>query len=126
MGLYLPSTEVTVSKFGIELAAKIPTGEIDFVPVADFILVEPIEKGQTRGGIALPEGVDPDPPKAKVLRVGPGRVSEMGARIPMPVAEGDVVYALAAGTTVPINLGGRKCVILRARDLIGIEAKKAE
>ena len=112
-----------MSKLDLSKAATIP-GDVDLRPLSDFVLLEPIEKGQTAGGIALPAGVDPEPPKAKVLKVGPGRVSEMGTLIPMPVAEGDVVYALAINqNAIGMTLKGRKCVLIRARDLICAEEK---
>jgi chaperonin GroES len=54
-----------------------------------------------------------------VLAVGPGKYSDNGDLIPMPVKEGDVVvFAKYAGTE--LKLDGEDYLVLRLTDLIGV------
>lgn len=94
--------------------------DVNFQPQADYILFDPIPQNMTEGGIALPEGANPDPPKARIVKAGPGRYSEEGVLMPMNVAEGDVVYMMFAyQQPAKITLGGKEYGIARARDVIG-------
>lgn len=94
---------------------------IKFRPFLDWVLVEPIARKATDGGIALPDGSDPDPPRGRVVKCGPGRVTETGAPIEMPVKVGDEVYMMGASPIQPIELSfcHRKFILVRGRDLIG-------
>jgi co-chaperonin GroES (HSP10) len=94
---------------------------IKFRPFSDWVLVEPIERRSTEGGIALPDGSDPDPPRGRVVKCGQGRQTETGEKIPMPVEVGDEVYMMGASPIQPIELSfcRRKFILVRARDLIG-------
>ena len=50
---------------------------------------------------ALPISAKEKPQEGKVLAVGPGRVDDSGKRIPVDVAEGDVViYSKYGGTEI--------------------------
>lgn len=63
-------------------------------PLANNLLVEPIEDQQvTAGGIVLPDTAKEKPQKGKILAVGPGKVNNDGKRIP-------VDGALKVGATV--------------------------
>lgn len=95
--------------------------EIDFEPVFDFLLIEPIKPGTTAGGLALPEGVETGPMKGVVVRAGPGRINELGTLTPMPVAEGDVVYCCftLGGQPPELTFGKRHLLVVPARHLIG-------
>ena len=75
---------------------------LDLQPMADRILVKPIEKEQvTKGGIFLPDTAKEKPQEGKVVAAGPGRLSEEGKRIEMDVKVGDtVVYTKNAGTEI--------------------------
>lgn len=95
--------------------------EVKFTPLFDFVLIEPIPKGTTEGGLALPAGADPDPPKGKVVKVGPGRMTEEGAFIEPTVHPGDVVYLhFAYSKPISFTVGGKDYMIARCRDLIGL------
>lgn len=97
---------------------------IEFDPVNDYVLIDPIQQNETEGGIALPEGSQTGLPKGRVVRVGPGRVSEEGNVVPPPVKEGDIVYMLLPYNQVPgVTLDGHEYALIRARDLIGIVRK---
>jgi chaperonin GroES len=64
----------------------------------DRILVKKIEKTKTKGGLFLPPTATKDPSRpidyaqGIVVKTGSGRTSATGEKIPMSVAEGDLVY----------------------------------
>ena len=89
-------------------------------PLADRLVVEPIEQEEvTAGGIILPETAKEKPQQGKVIAAGPGRTDEDGKRSPMDVNVGDkVLYAKYSGTE--IKLDGKKLLILRESDILAI------
>ncbi len=89
-------------------------------PLADRLVVEPIEQEEvTAGGIILPETAKEKPQQGKVIAAGPGRADEDGDRIAMEVKVGDrVLYAKYSGTEV--KLDGKKVLILRESDILAI------
>jgi chaperonin GroES len=91
------------------------------VPLEDRVVVKLLEKEETtKSGIVLPDTAQEKPSKAKVIAAGPGKYSERGDLLPMPVKEGDiVVFAKYAGTE--IKLDGEDYLVLRAmNDVIGV------
>ena len=64
-------------------------------PLADRVVVEPIEQEEvTAGGIILPETAKEKPQQGKIVAAGPGRTDEKGKRVDMEVKVGDkVLYA---------------------------------
>jgi chaperonin GroES len=93
---------------------------ITLKPLGSRVVVEPQEQEEvTAGGIVLPETAKEKPQRGKVLSIGPGDRDEDGKRIPMDVAEGDIVlFAKYSGTE--IKLDGKKLLILRESDLLAI------
>ncbi|MEJ2261856.1 MAG: co-chaperone GroES [Anaerolineales bacterium] len=89
-------------------------------PLGNRVVVEPIEEEEvTASGIVLPETAKEKPQKGRVLAVGPGERNEDGERVPLDVDEGDtVLFAKYAGTE--IKMDGKKLLILRESDLLGI------
>ncbi len=89
-------------------------------PLADRLVVEPIEQEEvTAGGIILPETAKEKPQQGKVLAAGPGRTDEDGDHIKMEVKVGDrVLYAKYSGTE--IKMEGKKLLILRESDILAI------
>ena len=64
---------------------------INMQPLADRVLVRPIEREETtKSGIILPDTAKEKPQEGEVLAVGPGRMSDDGKRIPMEVKKGDI------------------------------------
>jgi len=92
-------------------------------PLADRVIVRPIEKEEvTKGGIVLPDTAKEKPQEGKVLAVGPGRLSEDGKRIAMDVKVGDiVVYAKYGGTEIKVE--GEELMILRESDILAKKGK---
>ena len=90
----------------------------DIKPLADRVLVEPIEKEEiTASGIVLPETAKENPQEGLVLAVGPWRLLDSGERAPMSVKVKDrVLYAKYAGTE--LKRDDKKYLILRESDIL--------
>jgi chaperonin GroES len=102
----------------------ISTVSVSIKPLEDRILVQPLDAEQTTAsGLVIPDTAKEKPQEGKVLAVGPGRWDEDGEkRIPVDVAEGDVVvYSKYGGTEVKYN--GEEYLILSARDVLAIVSK---
>lgn len=94
---------------------------VNIRPLADRVIVEPIEQEETIAGgmLVLPETAKEKPQQGAVLAVGPGRQDEDGDRIAMDVKVGDrVLFAKYAGTE--IKLDGKKLLILKESDILGV------
>lgn len=90
-------------------------------PLADRVVVEPIEREETfaGGALVLPETAKEKPQQGRVLAVGAGRIDEDGDRIQMDVKVDDVVlFAKYAGTE--IKLDDKKVLILKESDILAI------
>lgn len=113
----------------LKMPVPVIGGELNFQPMQDFVLIEPIRPTETAGGIALPEDAETgEPLKGRVVRKGPGKTTEYGAFVPVEGVEvGDVFYlTFAYAQPMPISLGGKKYMICRCRDLVGkVEARPA-
>lgn len=74
-------------------------------PLADRVLVKPLEEGeQVRGGIIIPDTAKEKPQRGEIAAVGPGKVTEEGKSVPMHVKVGDqVLYGRYAGTEVKLD-----------------------
>ena len=92
----------------------------DIKPLADRVLVEPVEKDEVSpGGIVLPETAKEKPQEGTVLAVGPGRLLDDGERAPMEVKVKDtVLYAKYAGTE--LKRGDKKYLILGEKDILAV------
>jgi chaperonin GroES len=97
---------------------------INVKPLADRVLIKPMAREEvTKGGIVLPDTVKEKPQDGEVVAVGPGRVDDKGARIPMEVKKGDrVIYAKYAGTEIKID--AEDYIILRESDILGTKSGK--
>lgn len=68
---------------------------MNVIPLRDFVLVQPeaLEE-QTKGGIYVPKTAKNNRYRGLVLAVGPGRITDQGARIPVRVDVGArVIYS---------------------------------
>ena len=92
-------------------------------PLADRILVKPIEKEEkTKSGIYLPDTAKEKPQEGEVMAVGPGRLDEDGKRIPMDLKVGDrVIYAKYGGTEIKVD--DVEMIILRESDILAKKSK---
>ena len=93
---------------------------ISIKPLGNRVVVEPIEQEDvTASGIVLPDTAKEKPQQGMILAAGPGERDDDGKRIVMDVKVGDkVLFAKYAGTE--LKLDGKKLLILRETDLLGI------
>ncbi|MDO5747570.1 MAG: co-chaperone GroES [Actinomycetaceae bacterium] len=91
---------------------------VSIQPLEDRVVLQQMEAEQkTASGLIIPDNAKEKPQEGKVISVGPGRVDDSGNRVPMDVAEGDVViYSKYGGTEVKV--GGEEYLILSARDIL--------
>ncbi|MCT2006699.1 co-chaperone GroES [Micrococcus lylae] len=96
---------------------------VSIKPLEDRIVVRPLEAEQTTAsGLVIPDTAKEKPQEGQVVAVGPGRVAENGNRVPVDVAEGDVVlYSKYGGTEVKVN--GEEYLVLSARDVLAVVTK---
>jgi chaperonin GroES len=89
-------------------------------PLHDRLLVKRLEeKEQTQGSIIIPDTAKEKPQEAKVLAIGPGRVTDDGKLQPMDIKVGEtVVFGKYAGTEVKID--GEDLLIIREDDVLGV------
>ena len=96
---------------------------ISIKPLEDRIVVQTAEAEQTTAsGLVIPDTAKEKPQEGKVVAVGPGRIDDSGHRVPVDVAEGDVViYSKYGGTEV--SYAGEDYLILSARDVLAVVTK---
>ncbi len=96
---------------------------IKLQPLADRVLVRPIEKEEmTKSGIYLPDTVKEKPQEGVVIAVGPGRMSEDGKRIALDIKVGDtVIYTKYGGMEYKVD--DEELMILRESDIIAKKIK---
>ncbi|MCZ6538461.1 MAG: co-chaperone GroES [Chloroflexi bacterium] len=74
---------------------------MNLTPLGDRVIIEPSEdEGQTSpGGIIIPDTAKEKPQQGEVIAAGPGRTTDEGKVIDMPVKVGQtVIYSKYAGT----------------------------
>ena len=89
-------------------------------PLADRVVVKAVEEAETtQGSIIIPDTAKEKPQQGKVVAVGPGKISESGAKINTEVKVGDVVlYGKYSGTEVTVD--GDDYLIMRESDILAI------
>ena len=87
-------------------------------PLGDRVVIKPMPKEEvSKGGIFLPDTAKEKPQEGKIIAVGPGRLTEDGARIAMEVKKGDkVLYSKYAGTE--FKLDDEELIIMRESDIL--------
>ena len=89
-------------------------------PLADRVLVKPIEELEVKkGGIIIPDTAKEKPMEGEIIEVGQGRVSDDGKKISLEVKKGDrVLYGKYSGTEVSVE--GNEYLIMRESDIFAI------
>ena len=92
-------------------------------PLADRVLVKPIEKEEmTKSGIYLPDTAKEKPQEGEVLAVGPGKMTDDGKRVPLDLKVGDrVIYAKYGGMEIKVD--DEDLMILRESDILAKKSK---
>ena len=97
--------------------------KVNIKPLEDKLLVQIVEaEATTASGLVIPDTAKEKPQEATVVAVGPGRTDENGKRVPMDVAEGDVVIFSKYGGT-EIKYAGEEYLILSQRDVLAVVEK---
>jgi chaperonin GroES len=89
-------------------------------PLNDRVLVQRTEEIQvTKGGIFIPDTAKEKPIEGKIIAVGPGKMSDSGARMAPSVKEGDrVLFGKYAGTEIKVE--GEDYLMMREEDILAI------
>ena len=89
-------------------------------PLADRVLVKPIESKEVRkGGIIIPDTAKEKPQEGEVIATGKGKTTEDGKVLPMDVKKGDrILYGKYSGTE--IKLDDEEYLILNQDDILAI------
>jgi chaperonin GroES len=89
-------------------------------PLADRVVVKPVEvQEQKAGSIIIPDTAKEKPMQGEIVAVGPGKVTENGAKVDMSVKKGDkVLYGKYSGTEVTID--SVDYLIMRESDIFAI------
>lgn len=101
--------------------------DLNFQPLWDYVLIDPIIQTTTPGGLALPEGARTDDLKGGlVVRAGKGAYRESGAFIENPIKVGDTVYFMGKMMPFVITLNRKKYLCMAGRDVVAIAERKEE
>ena len=96
---------------------------VSIKPLEDRIVIQQVEAEQvTSSGLVIPDTAKEKPQEGEVVAVGPGRIDDNGNRVPLDVAEGDVVIFSKYGGT-EVKYDGKEYLLLAARDLLAIVTK---
>jgi chaperonin GroES len=89
-------------------------------PLADRVVVKALEETeQMRGGLYIPDTAKEKPQQGTIIAVGPGKLSDEGARIVPDVKVGQrVLYGKYSGTEVSVD--GQEYLILRESDILAV------
>ncbi len=90
-------------------------------PLGDRVIIDPLEDeaAKSAGGIFIPDTAKEKPQKGKVVAAGPGRTTDEGKVLPLPVKAGDtVIYSKYAGTEYKQD--GKEYLIVREADILAI------
>ena len=98
--------------------------KISIIPLADRVLIEPLEgkykEGKTACGIVIPDTAEKErPEQGKVIAVGPGKRGDDGKVIPLGVKKGQTVFFTKYGPS-EIKVDGKEYLIAREEDILAI------
>jgi len=92
--------------------------KINFRPLFDYILVDPIDRNNKELSIIIPEKYKKPPIEGIVLAKGPGKRNRKGEIKKIPLNINDkIVFSSSSGISVEINKN--KYLIIRISDVIG-------
>ena len=97
------------------------TADTRIRPLADRVLIKPVEReATTKGGLFLPDTASRErPTEGVILAVGEGRRDDEGTLIPMQVKVGDsVLFTKYGGTEYTVD--DVEYLILSEKDILGI------
>ena len=91
-----------------------------FRPLHDRVLIEVLDSEEkTAGGIIIPDTAKEKPQQGEIVAAGPGRTTDDGKLVDLPVKVGQsVIYSKYAGTEY--SEGGVDYLIVRESDILAI------
>lgn len=93
----------------------------------DLLLIEVLQAGESRGGIALPDSYrEEGPQRGIVVKTGPGLRRDDGTYSKLECEVGDKVYLQFPRSPLSINLGGKEHLLIPDNLVIMKVAKKSE
>jgi len=89
-------------------------------PLADRVLVRPIEEQELKkGSIIIPDTAKEKPVQGEVVAIGPGKPNDDGKKVPLEVKIGDrILYGKYSGTEVEID--EQKLLVMNESDIYAI------
>src|SRR3989338_8742014 len=94
--------------------------KVSLRPLGNRVLAKRCEKKEAlKGGIILPDNAKQKPETAEVIAVGPGKETENGKLLPMPVKAGDLIL-MDKYSGQEVTLDDEEYLILRADDIIAL------
>jgi chaperonin GroES len=89
-------------------------------PLADYLLIEPLQKETTLpSGIVIPDTVKEKPQEGRIVEVGQGKKDEDGKVIPVSLKVGDVVmYKKWGGTEIKVD--GKEMLLVKEEDVLAV------
>jgi chaperonin GroES len=116
-----PGVSVT-TKTNNNNQTKLPTMAVNVRPLADRVIVKPLETSEVKkGGIIIPDAHKEKPQEGEVVALGTGKRDEDGKVIAFTVKKGDKVLISKYGGT-EIKIDGTAYQVLREDDILGILA----
>jgi chaperonin GroES len=114
-----PGVSVT-TKTNNNNQTKLPTMAVNVRPLADRVIVKPLETSEVKkGGIIIPDAHKEKPQEGEVVALGTGKRDEDGKVIAFTVKKGDKVLISKYGGT-EIKIEGDSYLIMREDDILGI------
>ena len=98
--------------------------KISIIPLADRVLIEPLEgkykEGKTASGIVIPDTAEKErPEQGKIIAVGPGKRGDDGKVIPLGIKKGQIVFFTKYGPN-EIKVDGKEFLIAREEDILAV------
>ena len=90
-------------------------------PLGDRVVIDPLtdDAAKSAGGIFIPDTAKEKPQKGKIIAAGPGRTTDEGKVLPMPVKVGEtVLYSKYAGQEYKQD--GKEYLIVREADILAV------
>ncbi len=89
-------------------------------PLADRVLVKPLEQTEVKkGGIIIPDTAKEKPMQGEIIAAGPGRITDDGKKLSLEVKIGSkILYGKYSGTEVTID--DQEYLIMRESDILAI------
>lgn len=90
-------------------------------PLGDRLIIQPNEEDDSKssGGIIIPDTAKEKPQQGEIVAAGPGRTTDDGKLVDLPVKVGQsVIYSKYAGTEY--SEGGVDYLIVRESDILAI------